>query len=224
MKRTLIGTLVLFSFLFLFCRMADCAEDNKKTQSLQSTQQTSPKPILPLTVSSPLPGVSPSPALLPNIPTQVIAPKTAVIVQNSNTDAQLRNSKNSAAALPKMPNLPILLPSANGVAGSVPSVPVLSQKIQLIKSVLGTVIKIGSEKDAILWLDIKDRFSGKTVRITVDSEKTRVIKENIPQTTLKDIKIGDIIRVIFNQASKDTPVNVISIISKEDLKTSTSPE
>ena len=202
--------------------MVNCAEDNKKIQSLQNTQQTPSKPVLPLTVSNPLPaGASPMP--LPNISAPAITPNT-MSVQNNNINAQLRNSQKSASVLPNVPKLPILLPSSTSVARSVPSVPVLSQKIQLIKSLLGVVIKIGSEKDEILWLDVKDRSSGEIVRITVDSKKTRVIKKDILQATLKDIKIGDMVKVIFNQAGKNIPVNVISVIIKEDLKTSASPE
>jgi len=220
MKRTLIGMLVLFGFLFLFCRAADCAENNKKIQPLQNTQQTPSKPVLPLTVPSALPGASS--AVSPNISAPPVTSNT-ISVQNSNIDAQLRNSQKSVS-LSEVPKLPILLPSSTSVAGSVPSAPVLSQKIQVIRSLLGTVIKIGSEKDEILWLDVKDRSSGETVRVNVDSKKTRVIEKDILPVALKDIKVGDMVRVIFNQAGKKIPVNVISIITKENPKTGASPE
>jgi len=201
--------------------MVNCAEDNKKIQPLQNTQQTPSKPVLPLTIPSPLPGVSST--VSPNISAPPVVSNT-MNVQNNNIDAQLRNSQKSASMLPNVPKLPILLPSSTSVAGSVPSAPVLSQKIQLIKSLIGAVIKIGSEKDEILWLDVKDISSGKTVRINVNSKKTRVIKKDILSATLKDIKIGDMVRIIFNQAGKNIPVNVISVIIKEDPKTSASPQ
>jgi hypothetical protein len=200
--------------------MADCVENNKKTQPLQNTQQTLSKPVLPLTVPSVLPGASS--AVSPNISVPLVTSNT-MSVQNSNINAQLLNSQKSVS-LPDLPKLPILLPSSTSVAGSASSVPVLSQKIQLIKSLLGTVIEIGSKKGDILWLDVKNEFSGEIVRINVDSKKTRVIKKDILQAALKDIKVGDMVKVIFNQTGKKVPVNVISIITKEDLKTSASPE
>ena len=125
-------------------------------------------------------------------------------------------------ALPKLPKLPTLPPSTS-VTKSVPSVPILPQKIQLIKGLLGTVVNIGSKKDEILWLDVKDRFSDETVRINVNSKKTRVIQKDAA-LVLKDIKTGDIVRIIFNQAGKEIPVNVISIINEEDLKINAQPK
>ncbi len=220
MKRTLTSAFLLFSFLILFCRIVNCAEDNEKTQSSQKTQQTLLKPILPPMVPGPLPGVSPTPS--PNISAPPIMPNT-INTQKINTDTQLRKPQASIPMLPNLPKLPTLPPSTS-VAKSVPSAPMLQPKIQLIKSLLGTVINIGSEKDEILWLDVKDRFSGETVRINVNSKKTRVIKKDALPLALKDIKVGDMVRVIFNQAGKKIPVNVISIISEEDLKPNTQPK
>ena len=220
MKRTLISALVLFSFLFLFCHMADCAENNKKTQSLQNTQQTTLKPVVSPAVSSPLPDASS--VLSSAISTPPITSNT-VRVQNNNMDTQLRNPQRSIPALPNLPKLPTLPPSTS-IIKSGPSAPLLPLKIQLIKSLLGVVVNIGLEKNEILWLDVKARFSGEIVRINVDSKRTRVIKKDVLSATLKDIKVGDMVKVIFNQAGKEIPVNVISIITKEDLKTSVSPE
>jgi len=141
-------------------------------------------------------------------------------------DANNQLRRPQAASIPMLPSLPKLptLPPSTIAAKSIPNVPILPQKIQLIKSLLGTVVNIGSEKNEILWLDIKDRFSDETVRVNVNSKKTRVIKKDTLPLVLKDIKVGDMVRVIFNQAGKNIPVNVISIISEEDLKTSTQPK
>lgn len=223
MKRTLTSAFLLFSFLILFCRIVNCAEDNEKTQSSQKTQQTLLKPILPPMVPGPLPGVSPTPS--PNISAPPIMPNIMDVqrINKINANNQLRNSRINTPALPNLPRLPTLLPSTS-VATSVPSAPILPPKIQLIRSLLGTVIDIGLEKNEIAWLDVKDRFSGETIRINVDSKKTRVIQKDALPLVLKDIKVEDMVRVIFNQAGKNIPVNVISIINEEDLKTDVQPK
>ncbi len=219
MKRTFAIAVLLFSFLILSCRIVNCAENNEKTQSLQKSQQTLSKPILPPVVPGPLPGISPTPS--PNISAPPIIPDTTN-AQKINADIQLYKPQTSIPTLPNLPKLPVLPPSTS-VAVPVPNAPILPQKIQLIKSLLGTVIDIGLEKDEIIWLDVKDRFSDETVRINVDSKKTRVIQKDAA-LALKDIKTGDMVRVIFNQAGENIPVNVISIITEEDLEPITQPE
>ncbi len=233
MKKVFIKIFLLFGFSVLFCSILYSAEDNNKSQSQssqvsdekssQTSEQTPPKSILPPVVPSPLPSVSPAPS--PNISTPPIMPDTMDVqrINKINANNQLRSSQINIPALPKLPKLPTLPPSTS-VTKSVPSVPILPQKIQLIKSLLGTVVNIGSEKDEILWLDVKDRFSDETVRINVNSKKTRVIQKDALPLVLKDIKVGDMVRVIFNQAGKKIPVNVISIISEEDLKINAQPK
>jgi len=222
MKRTFTIEILLFSFLILSCRIVNGVENNEKTQSSQKTQQTLSKPILPPTVPSPLPGISPTPS--PNIAIPPITPNAMDIqrINQINASNQLRSPQINTPALPNLPKLPTLLPSTS-VATPVPSAPILLPKIQLIRSLLGTIIGIGLERDEIVWLDVKDRFSGETIRINVDSKKTRVIKKDIT-LALKDIKTGYMVRVIFNQAGKEIPVNVISIIDEEDLKTGAQPK
>jgi hypothetical protein len=229
MKKVFIKIFLLFGFSVLFCSILYSAEDNNKSQSQssqvsdekssQTSEQTPPKSILPPVVPSPLPNVSPAPS--PNISTPPIMPDTMDVqrINKINANNQLRSSQINIPALPKLPTLP---PSTS-VTKSVPSVPILPQKIQLIKSLLGTVVNIRSEKDGILWLDVKDRFSDETVRINVNSKKTRVIQKDAA-LALKDIKTGDMVRVIFNQAGKEIPVNVISIINEEDLKINAQPK
>nr|MBU1327560.1 hypothetical protein [Candidatus Omnitrophota bacterium] len=234
MRKVFIKIFLLLGFSVLSCNILYSAEDNNKSQSQssqvsdkkssQTLEQTSLRPILPPVVPSPLPSISPMPS--PNIAIPPITPDTMDVqrINQINADNQLR--KPQAAGIPTLPSLPKLptLPPSTIAAKSIPSVPILPQKIQLIKGLLGTVVNIGSEKGEILWLDVKDRFSDETVRINVDSKKTRVIKKDVLPLVLEDIKVGDMVRVIFNQAGKKIPVNVISIINEEDLKTDTQPK
>lgn len=233
MKKVFIKIFLLLGFSVLFCSIVYSAEDNNKSQSQSSqvsdekssqvSEQTSPRPILPPVVPSPLPSVSLTPS--PNIAISPIMPNTMDVqrINQINSNNQLRSSQINTPALPNLPRLPTLPPSTS-VTKSVPSVPILPQKIQLIKGLLGTVVNIESDKGEILWLDVKDRFSDETVRINVNSKKTRVIKKDALPLVLKDIKVGDMVRVIFNQAGKKIPVNVISIINEEDLKTNVQPK
>lgn len=232
MKKVFTKIFLLLGFSVLFCSILYSAEDNDKSQSqssqvsdeksFQTSEQTPLRPILPPVVPSPLPNVSPTPS--PNITIPPIMPNTMDVqkINKINANNQLLNSQINTHALPNLPKLPTLLPSTS-VATSIPSVPILLPNIQLIRSLLGTVIDIGLEKNEITWLDVKDRFSGEMIRINVSSKKTRVIQKDAA-FALKDIKIGDMIRVIFNQAGKEIPVNVISIINEEDLKTNIQPK
>jgi len=213
MKKVFIGVLLLLSFFILFYHMINYAKNNKKIKSSGRSQQIPSRPILPPVVPSPLPSISPTPSL------SISAPNT-MSAQKINTGIQFRRPQANIPNLPKLPELP----QSTNVAKSVLSAPILPQKIQLIKSLLGTIIKIGEKENKILWLAVKDRFSGETIRINVDSEKTRVMRKDIAAFALENIKIGDMVRVIFNQAGKERPVNVISIINEEDLKPNAQPK
>ncbi len=225
MKKVFIKIFLLFGFSVLFCSILYSAEDDNKSQSqsseksFQKSERTPSRPILPPVVPSPLPNISPTPS--PNIATPPITPNTMDVqkINQINANNQLRSSQIDTSVLPKLPTLP---PSTS-VATSVSSTPILSPNIQLIRSLSGTVIDTGLEKNEIIWLDVKDRFSGETVRINADPKKTRVIQKDAA-LALKDIKTGDMVRVIFNQAGKEIPVNVISIINEEDLKTNAQPK
>jgi hypothetical protein len=216
MKKTFTAMFLLFSFLLLSCGIVDCAE----TQSSKKNQQTLSKPILPPVVPNPLPSVSPTPS--PNISVPPIMLDT-MDAQNIYSNTKLHRPVDSIPTLPNLPKLPTL-PLSTNITKAAPSVPILPQKIPLIKNLLGTVVNKGSEKDEILWLDVRDRFSEETIRINVDSKRTRVIKKDVSSLALKDIKVGDAVRIVFNQAGKNMPVNVIDIITEQDLKINTQPE
>jgi hypothetical protein len=216
MKKTFTAMFLLFSFLLLSCGIVDCAE----TQSSKKKQQTLSKPILPPVVPNPLPSVSPTPS--PNISVPPIMLDT-MDAQNIYSNTKLHRPVDSIPTLPNLPKLPTL-PLSTNITKAAPSVPILPQKIPLIKNLLGTVVNKGSEKDEILWLDGRDRFSEETIRINVDSKRTRVIKKDVSSLALKDIKVGDAVRIVFNQAGKNMPVNVIDIITEQDLKINTQPE
>jgi len=83
----------------------------------------------------------------------------------------------------------------------------------------GEVIDKSSEKDETLWIKVRDDIFDQTLKIKVHSENIPVIKEN-KAASFKDIKVGDMVNVVFSQSGKEISAHFISILTKEDISPS----
>jgi len=99
----------------------------------------------------------------------------------------------------------------------VTAVPTELPQIPVIGNSIGEVTDIGSEKDGTLWIEVKDDIFNETLKIKVASKSVPILKKTTV-LNFSDIKIGDMVSVIFNQESEEISATFISIMTKEDLE------
>ena len=78
----------------------------------------------------------------------------------------------------------------------------------------GKVIAMSSEEDEILWIEVKDElFLNQTSKIIVNPKKTSIISRG-GSSSFKDIKVGDIVDVVFDQEKEERIAIFISILNE----------
>ncbi len=88
--------------------------------------------------------------------------------------------------------------------------------IPIIDNVAGRVVALSSEEDEVLWIEVKDEFFlFDTLRIRVDPKKTSIIGRD-DSSSFNDIKIGDVVDVVFNQENEESIATFISILNKQN--------
>lgn len=173
------------------------------TQRHQTPQEThATQPILPPTVpSSP---VSPTPS--PHIAAPLVTNTPPI------TTPPVPASTFSQTPIQNMPSVPVqaTVPVAANVSTELPQPAIIGNSI-------GEVIDIGKNKDGSSWIQVRDDIFNETLKIKVNPGRTPVIKKTTVMG-VKDIKIGDMVSVIFNQQGEDISANFVSILTEEDLK------
>ncbi len=214
MKRFFVCTVLLFGFFnFYFSAYAveDVKEDTEfqtpstKYQKLYKKNQL-PRPILPPTVPSSSSGVSPTPS--PHIAVPPVTPRPIRIPSFPTVPQFPEIHKSPMHNLPSTP-VHVAVPVTNALAG-LPQVP-------MIGSLIGRVINIGQKEDEGPWIEVKGEFVKRTLKIKVDPQSTPVAKKG-STSSFKDIKIEDIVRVVFNQEKRNITAIFISILNEEDIK------
>lgn len=186
-------------------------EDAERTRSQlrhierqQSSQQPQPaKPILPPTVPSSSMGASP-----------MLSPHAAAPPIN-------RNPIVTPPVYPasQYPNRPVHNIPSVPFQATVPlaAVPIQLPQIPVIGNSIGEVTDIGSEKDGTPWIEVKDDIFNEILKIKVASKSVPILKKTTA-LNFSDIKIGDMVSVIFNQENEEISATFISIMTKEDLE------
>lgn len=168
----------------------------------QAQDPQPPRPILPPIIpSSPL-GLSPSPS--PQITAPSVTPAT-ITMPSSNINYQPATIQASFQSSPAR----AVLPTVN-VPTELPQIPIIGNS-------LGKVINTGSGKDGLTWIEVKDEIFNETLKIKINPKSTPVIKKSTA-IDYRDIKIGDVVSVIFNQQEENIVANFISVLTEEDLK------
>ena len=213
MRRFFVCVVLLFTCLNfsynVYCAVKD-TEKNIETQlpeELYKKNQPS-RPILPPTVPSSSLGVSPTPS--PHIAIPPVTPRSITVP--------------SLPTLPKIPNIPKSpipdLPSVPvHVTVPVTSVSVELPRVPIIGSLIGRVINIASKEDESPWpwIEVKGEFVDRVLKIKVNPQLATVVKKEM-KLSFEDIKIGDIVRVIYNQESTRFTASFVSILTEEDIK------
>ena len=111
-----------------------------------------------------------------------------------------------------MPSVPVqaTVPVAANVSTELPQPAIIGNSI-------GEVIDIGKDKDGTSWIQVRDDIFNETLKIKINPGRTPVIKKSTVMS-FNDIKIGDMVSVIFNQQGENISANFVSILTEEDLK------
>ena len=187
------------------------AEDAERTRSQlrhierqQSSQKSqSAKPILPPTVPSSSMGASPT--LSPHIAAPPINRSPMVTPPVHSVSQYPNRPVHSIPSVPFQATVPLA-----AVPTELPQIPVIGNSI-------GEVTDIGSERDGTPWIEVKDDIFNETLKINVASKNVPILKKTTV-LNFSDIKIGDMVSVIFNQESEEISATFISIMTKEDLE------
>ncbi|NQV04757.1 MAG: hypothetical protein HQ532_04580 [Candidatus Omnitrophica bacterium] len=186
-------------------------EDAERTRSQlrhierqQSSQHPQPaKPILPPTVPSS--SIGASPMLSPHIAAPPIN-RSPIVMPSVHSASQYPNRP--VHSIPSVP-FQATVPAA--------AVPTQLPQIPIIGNSLGEVTDIGSEEDGTPWIEVKDDIFNEILKIKVNSKNVPILKKTTV-LNFSDIKIGDMVSVIFNQENEEISATFISIMTKEDLE------
>ena len=86
--------------------------------------------------------------------------------------------------------------------------------ISMNDNTAGKVIAISSEEDEILWIEVKDElFLNQTSKIIVNPKRTSIISKR-GSLGFKDIEVGDIVDVVFDQDKEERIAIFISILNE----------
>lgn len=196
--------------ILIFCYgISYSADDTKNLQlqqqqaaSIQHQQAQNARPILPpVTPSSS--AVSPTPSPHIAAPPMSSGPISTPPVN----------------PVPSFPKTPIYnMPSAP-VQAATPAMNTAGEALQpnIIGNSIGEVIDIGREKEGSSWIQVRDDIFNETLKIKIDPVRTPVFKKTSVMS-FNDIKIGDMVSVIFNQDGENILANFVSILTEEDLK------
>ena len=169
-----------------------------EVQRQQSSQQSqSAKPMLPPVIPLPAAGIS-----------STISPHIAAPVLN--TGPSRMSTPRHIYPMQSAPLQAMTLTPAVNVAIELPSIPIIGHSI-------GKVLDIGREDAATSWIEIRDDIFNETLKIKIKTKNVPVLKKATVMS-FNDIKIGDILSVIFNQEGEEISANFISILTKEDLE------
>ena len=97
------------------------------------------------------------------------------------------------------------------------AVPTQLPQIPIIGNSIGEVTDIGLEGDGTSWIEVKDDIFNEVLKIKINSKNVPILKKTAV-LNFSDIKIGDMVSVIFNQENEEISATFISIMTKEDLE------
>ncbi|MBU0758895.1 MAG: hypothetical protein KKC66_01840 [Candidatus Omnitrophica bacterium] len=210
--RTIISSFIFLNGLILMavCYASEGKEEIKHfpppeeyQKSLREMQST--KSILPPTVTPGLPSVSP--AFSPHIATPPIyAPGSINIPFNPTAIAS------PAHTMHNMLNIPV-----HAVAPNIP-VPTELPQVPIFGNTIGTVQDKGSEKNGILWIEVYDGLFGQLILVKVKNLKNTPIVRQASIMKFEDIKIGDIVNIMFMTEREENIANFINIMTEEELE------
>jgi hypothetical protein len=231
MKKIIVPLFLLYTVFILYDGVAQTDED--KSQSLTYSNKSLPavpgkKPNnINMPVMPPVPNVPQMPnTQLPNIPGRT------GMVGNPMSSIPANKPRNiNIPVMPPVPNVPQMpntqlpnIPGRTGIVGSpmagrLPNVPTLG-------NALGRITEINMEGDNNVGrIAVKQELSEKIVRMNIASGKTTVTKKTKDnkesvKMDVKDLKIGDIVSVTYNQEmTGELTATFINILSEDDLKT-----
>ncbi len=191
---------VVIISLVLLSSLSYAAQDKREAPQQSSSQQ---KPILPPTVPSGSSVVSPT--LSPHISVPSIGATTI------NTPTATVSPQISIPSMPSTPT-PAQVPMPNMTAHAmVPQVPIIGNTI-------GEVVDKGKEKNGRLWLEVRDSLFEQVVRIKIKDLNNTPIVEQAERRGFEDIKIKDMVNVIFTNDNQDNIANFISIVTEEEAQ------
>lgn len=213
MRRLYIIIILSFLFLCIYFVASYAGEDKtelkhypppdqyqKAPQNIQAS-----KPILPPVVPSASTVASPTPS--PHIAAPPVTPGTMAVPYQP---------------IPNLPpmHIPPNIPSspAQLTAPSMPTSFELPQ-IPVFGNSIGKVLNKGKEKDGTPWLEVQDQlFSNETIKIKLKDLKNIPIVKQGAIIRFEDIKIGDMINVMFRSETEENIANFIDIMTEEELK------
>ena len=209
-RQRVIVYIVFLSILF-YCSVSYSAEDkeDQRSQAAAASHQQLPqdeqpsKPILPPVTPFIPSGVSPTPS--PYISAPFI---TSSSMSMSPTPAESKFPKTTIHNLPSTP-AKVTMPIIN--------ISTEPTQVPIIGNTLGKVISIRLEEGGIPSIEVRAELFDEILEIEIDLETTTVMRRT-SVLKVEDIKIGDMVNVIFNQEGSRFTANFISILTEEDLK------
>ncbi|MBU4342843.1 MAG: hypothetical protein KJ902_00425 [Candidatus Omnitrophica bacterium] len=192
------------------CAVEDIEEgiETQPQEELYKRNQPS-RPILPPIVPSSPSGISPTPS--PHIAVPPVTPRPIIVPSIPKLP--------KLPQIPKIPTIPVHKLPGTPVRVTVPVTDALSHlpRVPIIGSLIGRVANIGSKESEVPWIEVKGEFVERTLKINVDPQGAPVVKKDT-RLSFEDIKIGDIVRVIYNQEGTRFTANFVSILIEEDIK------
>ena len=209
MKRSFI----ILLFCILYCCISYGAEEGKEIkghptpeeiQKAQQHSQQQQRPILPPVVPAFTSMVSPTPS------PQIAAPQ--ITPQFISQPSHIQQNVPTAPIMRNIPSVPAYIASPN-----VP-VPIDIPNISMIGNTIGKVVKLGSEKDGSLFIDVDDELFGETIRVKIKNLKNTPIVRQASIYDFNQIKIGDTVNAMYHTEDEDNVANFISVLTEEEIE------
>jgi hypothetical protein len=203
-KLALPNLLITFSAIFIFFSSVSYAAEDKKDlkhypppeEYQKSYTNTKGPPAIPPSPSNLSPITSPQIAAPPVQPVSITVPQPA-------PPSSVLNPPSMPAHIPGPPPSPVYM--------EVPQVPIIGNTI-------GDVLNKGTDRNGILWIEVMDRLFGQEIRIEIRNLKNTPIVKQAGIMRFEDIKIGDIVNVIFRTEGDINIANFISIMTEEEYE------
>lgn len=176
------------------------AQYEKPQQDTPQPQPQQSRPILPPVIPATSSGISPTPS--PNISAPSIA-TGAINVPGRGASAF------STGHIPSGP--------AHVAAPSVPFQPRVPQ-VPIIGSTTGKVVSIGKDTDGTPWIEVKDMLLNRPIRIKLKNLKNIPIVKEASIMRFEDIKIENILKVLFSTEGEENIAHFISFMTEEETE------
>jgi len=203
--------LIVYFFIFscLYPGFSYAAENERNVKQSASPEDIQrayqqARPILPPVIPAAPPAVSPTPS--PHVSAPPVFP------QHINARPQVgRQVFSQPPITPNIPSAPAQI--------AAPNVPLLTDvpNVPMIGSAIGRVLNLGSDKKGVPWIEVKDDLFGEAINIKVKNLKNTPIIKQAAIMDFNDIKIGDMLNILFTNQDEENTANFISILTEEEL-------